>query len=53
MPRGWGGALARFIGPGIEVLNFRFARGLGNSPIKKIARGFCLGGGGMVRLGID
>ena len=31
------------------VLNSIFARGVGNSPIKKIARG----GGGKLRLGID
>ena len=37
MPREW--VLARFIGPGVGVLNSFFARGVGNSPIKKIARG--------------
>ena len=35
------GVLARFIGPGLEVSNFLSAREVGNSPIKKIARGFC------------
>ena len=34
-----GGVLARFIGPGSGVLNSFFARGVGNSPIKKIAQG--------------
>ena len=45
MPRG--GVLARFYRHGgVEVLNSLFALGVGNSPIKKIARGFCPGGGG-------
>ena len=37
------------------VLNSFSARGVGNSPIKKSARGFAQagGGGGMIRLGID
>ena len=42
-----GGVLAHFIGPGVGVLNSIFALGVGNSPIKKVARG------GMVSLGID
>ena len=33
------------------ILNSFFARGVGNSPIKKIAKGLCPGGD--VRLGID
>ena len=44
MPLGWG--LARFIGPGVGVLNFLFAQGVENSLIKKIALGFCRGRGG-------
>ena len=43
-----GEVLARFIGPGVGVLNFLFAQGVGNSG-QKIAPGFCRGGGkGMV-----
>ena len=45
------GFLLVFIGPGGGVLNSFLARGVGNSPIKETARGFCPGG--MVRLGID
>ena len=44
MPRG--GVLARIIGPGGAVLSFLLTQGVGNSLIKKIARGFCRGGGG-------
>ena len=40
-----------FIGPRGGGFELFFARGVGNSPIKKIARGFCPRG--MVRLGID
>ena len=36
MPQG--GVLARFTGPGDEVLN-SFSPGVGNSPIKKISQG--------------
>ena len=41
-----GGVLARFYRSGAWGLELFFARGVGNLPIKKIARG-------MVRLGID
>ena len=41
----WGGLLARFYRPGGGGFELFFARGVGNSPIKKIARGFCRGGG--------
>ena len=41
-----GGVLARFIDLGVRVLNSFFARGVGNSPIKKLP-------GGMVRREID
>ena len=40
-----GGVLARFYGHGVGVLKSFFAQGVGNSPIKKIAWGFCPGGG--------
>ena len=45
MPSG-GGVLARFYRPGGRGFELFFARRVGNSLIKKIARG-------MVRLGID
>ena len=35
------------------VLNSFFARGVGNSPFKKIARAFCLGGGGGGESGLE
>ena len=38
-----------FVGPGVLVVNSFFGLGVGNSPIKKLAREFS-GGGGMVRL---
>ena len=37
MPQG--GALPRFIDPGVGLLNSFFSRGWGIRPIKKIARG--------------
>ena len=46
-----GGVLARFYRPERWGFELPFFPGVGNSPIKKIARGFCPGG--MVRLGID
>ena len=44
MPPG-DGVLARFHRPGGGGFELFFARGVGNSPIKKIARGFCPGDG--------
>ena len=41
-----GGVLARFYRPAVGVSNFLFARGVGNSSIKKLP-------GAMVSLGID
>ena len=46
-----GGVLARFYRSGRWGFWTLFCPRVGNSPIKKIARGFCPGG--MVRLGID
>ena len=42
----WGGVLAHFCRPGagVGILNFFFAQGVGNSPIKEIDWGFCPGG---------
>ena len=45
------GVLARFYRPGGGGFELFFCPGVGNSPIKKIAQGFCLGG--MVKIGID
>ena len=45
-----GGVLARFIGPGVGVLNFLFAQGVGNSPIKKLPGVLPWGGGMVMRL---
>ena len=43
MPRGWGfSSFLKARGWGFELL---FCSGVGNSPIKKIAQGFCPGGG--------
>ena len=40
-----GGVLARFYRPGgVGVLNFLFARGVGNLPVKKLPGGFAWGG---------
>ena len=47
-----GGVLARFYRPGGWGFDLFFAQGVGNSPIKKIARGV-LPSEGMVSLGID
>ena len=44
MPRGE--VLARFYRPRGGGFELFFAQGVGNSPIKKIALGFCPGGGG-------
>ena len=44
MPRGVGFKLV-FIGPGGGGFELLFCPGVGNSPIKKIAKGFCPGGG--------
>ena len=43
MPTG-GGVLARFYGPGGGSFELYFCLGVGNSPIKNIARGFARGG---------
>ena len=43
MPQGWGFS-SFFIGPGGGGFELLFCPGVGNSPIKKIARGFCPGG---------
>ena len=45
MPPGVGFYLV-FIGPGDGGFEFFFARGVGNSPIEKGARGFCSEGDG-------
>ena len=39
-----GGVLGRFLGPGVGVSNSFFARGVGNSPLKKLPVGFARGG---------
>ena len=44
MPRG--GVLALFYRPGGGGFELLFCPGVGNSPIKKITRGFCPGGHG-------
>ena len=43
MPPG-GGVLARFYRPGDGGFELFFAQGVGNSPIKKLPRGFARGG---------